>query len=123
MNPPRKELMGIAEELDSSKLLLVSIDNGRYYEEVGDIALAVSKKFKNTCFVTLSAKKGAIVSHLRKKKVPTTRFSFVEGSDSLHKPATIQQIEKKLDEALNSETVDSVIFDSMSALVDNRNKV
>src|SRR3989338_4489383 len=81
MNPPRKELMGIAEELDSSKLLLVSIDNGRYYEEVGDIALAVSKKFKNTCFVTLSAKKGAIVSHLRKKKVPTTRFSFVEDSD------------------------------------------
>lgn len=118
----------LEKELENNKILLVSLKSKDYREGVRNLIDFSLKKYKNTCYVTLNDPVEALVSRLDGEEI--TKMFFIDCVSSSVKtpgheknvvfvssPKALTEISIATKKVIESGGVESVILDSISAML------
>lgn len=126
------------KDITENEIILFIVTYKSYQAELVRIAKSVSKRFRRIVYISLNKPAEKIVKILKENKVDTKKILFIDGvtksvkADAanhgiifIHSPDNIKEFEAELDEILEKEKLECLVYDSLSAMAiyDNHTEV
>ena len=117
--------------VNEGELSVLVISNNTYMKKIGDIAKHLGKNYKAICYVSLNKMYDALDSSLKKQKIDTSRFLYIDGvTKSVKKnvgkeknciyistPQALTELSIAINKVIGSGQFDALLFDSLSTLL------
>lgn len=122
--------MNIVDDVASSRFLLIVMDEGKYMEQLHEIVKSVDRAKNSICYVCLSRPYEDVESELKKNKIKTGNFTFIDVLSShyerpaprkncifLDSPDNLDAIREAIVRAAGKEKFSVILLDTVSALL------
>lgn len=123
------------KDIMENEIVLFIVTYKSYQAELVRIAKSVSKRFRRIVYISLNKPADKIVKILKENKVDTKKFLFIDGVTKsikanaanhgtifIHTPDNIKEFETELNEILEKEKLECLIYDSLSAMAIYNNR-
>lgn len=120
----------VKEGIEKNSIVVFLIPNKIYQDRLLNIAKSVASRFDKVLYISLNKTAEKIIEILKRDDIDTRKFLFIDGitkrvkanaSDHgivfISPPADFEKFSASLNQIIEKEKVDGIIFDSLSAML------